>query len=300
MAGSATDAENMVHSAGPQFVFVVLTDLFLEMPGGAIIAVIFFLAVVFAALTSLISGFEIAVSNFIDYGWTRDQSIKRVALMTLLLGLPSSTVVLFYGGDAVPVFLDNQDHVWGIGLLMSGLFVAFAVWKYGVARFRRDFLDVPENDMRVGVWYEAIMYIFPVLFIVLLSWALYQSAIGDPSQWWVSGTPGVGLLVLQWGVVLAIIIYLNRRISKGFPSDRTEFLKHREEMRSQRDKVIGTTPYWSRGWNSLGEWFRSGGPLARVRGTDRLEHPEYDDSADDGLPEAVQVDEMDEMDEMDD
>ncbi len=242
MAGSLTEAETLVHSAGPQFVFVALTDMFLTMPGGAIIAIIFFMAVVFAALTSLISGFEIAVSNFIDYGWTRDQSIKRVALLTLLLGLPSSTVVLFYGGDMVPVFLDNQDHVWGVGLLLSGLFVAFAVWKYGVAKFRRDFLDVPENDIRVGVWYEAIMYMFPVLFLVLLSWALYQSATGDPSEFWINGPVGVGLLVLQWGLALAVILYLNRRISRRFPGDREEFLRHRDSMRAQRAKVIGTTP----------------------------------------------------------
>src|SRR5699024_12538768 len=31
-------------------------------------------------------------------------------------------------------FFTNQDNVWGIGLLLSGLGVAMAMWKFGVHR----------------------------------------------------------------------------------------------------------------------------------------------------------------------
>jgi hypothetical protein len=162
--------------------------------------------------------------------------------------------------------------------------------------------------MRVGVWYEAIMYMFPVLFAVLLGWALYQSITGDPSEWWVSGPVGVGLLLLQWGVVLAVIIYFNRAIARRFPEERAGFLTRRDRNQADRERVLGTTTYWRRGWDTLGEWARKGGPLSRFS-TDGIEPEdrasrsgrglgrslEHDADGDDGeIPEAIHLEPRDE------
>ena len=31
---------------------------------------------------------------------------------------------------AFPEFLEVQDHIWGYGLMFSGLIIAFSIWKW--------------------------------------------------------------------------------------------------------------------------------------------------------------------------
>jgi NSS family neurotransmitter:Na+ symporter len=102
--------------------FVYLSALFVRMPGGVLIAVLFFAAMAFAALTSMISGIEIIVRNFIDLGWKRKKAMLYVLGAIFVMGLPSALSLKF---------LDNQDFVWGTGLILSGLFVSMAVIKFG-------------------------------------------------------------------------------------------------------------------------------------------------------------------------
>ncbi|MCI8559561.1 MAG: hypothetical protein HFH03_00310 [Dorea sp.] len=49
---------------GPGLVFLVMTDIFDKLPGGRIIGICFFLAVVFAVISSLFTFFEISVRTF--------------------------------------------------------------------------------------------------------------------------------------------------------------------------------------------------------------------------------------------
>ena len=83
------DTEQM--KAGPTLMFSVLPKVFDTMPGGAIIGAIFFLMVLFAALTSSISLMETVVSIFRDkFGWGRKFTCIIVFLGCVILGIPSS------------------------------------------------------------------------------------------------------------------------------------------------------------------------------------------------------------------
>ena len=55
-----------IESAGPSLVFNVMTDIFEKLPGGRIIGFCFFLAILFAVISSLFSFFEISVRTFED------------------------------------------------------------------------------------------------------------------------------------------------------------------------------------------------------------------------------------------
>lgn len=76
---------------GPGLMFITLPKVFDSMTGGAVIGAIFFLLVLFAALTSSISLMETVVSIVRDkFGWGRKTAWLAVFIFSVVLGLPSS------------------------------------------------------------------------------------------------------------------------------------------------------------------------------------------------------------------
>ena len=78
-------------NAGPGLMFVTLPKVFNSMPFGEIIGAVFFVLVLFAAITSSISLMETIVSIVCDkFKWNRRVTCLVVFLFSLALGLPSS------------------------------------------------------------------------------------------------------------------------------------------------------------------------------------------------------------------
>ena len=103
-------------------VFVHLVTLFQQMPAGQIIGLLFFLALTFAALSSTFPMLELVARFFMDAGMPRKKALLVGGIIMYALGAPSAMNVNF---------LDNQDWVWGVGLLVSGLFFSLAAIKKG-------------------------------------------------------------------------------------------------------------------------------------------------------------------------
>jgi NSS family neurotransmitter:Na+ symporter len=201
-----------MESGNEGLAFIHLTRLFTTMPGGIVIAGVFFMAMAFAAITSMISGFEITVRNFMDHGWSRNKSLKITSTVIFICGIPSALIVLEGG---IPIYFKNQDHVWSFGLIVSGMFVCFAVFKYGIAHFRETLVNTEYNDLYIGKWWEYIMYLFPIQFMFLMAWYFSDAISIDPTNWWNPFVPdGFATIILQWGIALAILIYLNDWINK--------------------------------------------------------------------------------------
>ncbi|HEX9614369.1 MAG TPA: sodium-dependent transporter, partial [Bacteroidota bacterium] len=132
--------------------FIFIPQLFAKMPGGPVLqtffSTIFFLGLTFAATTSLISMIELAVRVFSDMGLERKRALWLTLALGLLLGLPSALSLMF---------LENQDWVWGVGLMISGGFISFAVIKHGADKFRREAVNGEGADYQVGKWYNIII-----------------------------------------------------------------------------------------------------------------------------------------------
>ncbi|MBO6158143.1 MAG: sodium-dependent transporter [Firmicutes bacterium] len=78
-------------SQGPSLMFVTMPKIFHSMGGGRYVAIIFFVMVLFAALTSSISLAETCASTFQDeLHWSRKKSTIMVGLIVLVLGTFSS------------------------------------------------------------------------------------------------------------------------------------------------------------------------------------------------------------------
>jgi NSS family neurotransmitter:Na+ symporter len=182
--------------------FVWMPHLFAEMPGGAYFMVLFFLALSFAALTSLISMLELATRVLIDFGFQRRRALGWVGAAGLVFGLPSALWM--------PVFR-NQDWVWSAGLALSGLFFALAARRFGVERLRREVI-AEGADLPIGRWWTFLVaVVIPVEAVALIGWWLWASYKEDPSGWLNPfGGYTVGAVLVQGAVALAALLAANR------------------------------------------------------------------------------------------
>lgn len=187
--------------AGTGLTFIWMPQLFAEMPLGRPLAVLFFLALSFAALSSLISMVELVSRSLVDFGISRKKAVLGVALGGFLLGAPSAI--------SLDVFV-NQDFVWGVGLMVSGAFVAFAVLRYGAASLRRELIGPDDWQLGPG-WDRMIRFVIPTLAIVLLGWWLTLAATDYAEDWW---NPlelySIATVLVQWAIALAVLLAANR------------------------------------------------------------------------------------------
>lgn len=208
---SSVDAMTQISQSGPAntgLTFIYLPQLFSMISDSFVIntifASMFFLALSFAALSSLISLVELTTRTFIDFGLKRKKAIVIVGLLGFIMGIPSALSMDFF---------TNQDWVWGVGLILSGAFIAFAINKYGADKFRRELINSENSDIKIGKWYTIfIKYLIPFQAILLLSWWLISSASWDPEWWNPFHAENAGTCLLQWGIAIAIFIYFNKKV----------------------------------------------------------------------------------------
>ena len=175
---------------------------------GQAMLILFFLALLLAALTSLISMVEMAVRNLIDLGLKRISATLLVTALIALAGVPSAL--------SGKVF-DNQDWVWGLGLLVNGLLFCVAVKVFGAKRFREQVVNQAGNgDLQLGrAWEWLILWLIPLQFCLLLGWWFYRSAGWNPGDWWNPlSTFSIGSCLLQWGLAAALALWLGPRLAR--------------------------------------------------------------------------------------
>jgi NSS family neurotransmitter:Na+ symporter len=186
--------------------FIYLPLLFSKISESNIInlffASIFFLALFFAAFTSLISMVELSTRTMIDFGLNRKRAIKIIFIVGFLVGLPSAVNINF---------LANQDWVWGVGLILSGAFIAFAIKQFGIDKFRTEIINGYGSDIKIGKWYNYVIGILiPLQVVVLILWWLISSVSWDPDWWNPFHTENAGTAIFQWAIVLTVFIVFNK------------------------------------------------------------------------------------------
>ncbi len=207
------EAMSKITQSGPAntgLTFIYLPLLFSKMSSSfllnQIFAVLFFFALSSAALTSLISLVELTTRTFIDFGFERKNAILIVATMGFLFGIPSAMNLDFF---------TNQDWVWGIGLILSGAFISFAIIRYGEDKFRTEIINGSGSDIKIGKYYNFIIrYLIPFQAVLLLVWWLISSTTWD-SEWWNPfHSQNVGTCIFQWGIVLGVFAFFNKALIK--------------------------------------------------------------------------------------
>ena len=239
------DPLGAVSGGSSAITFLVLPEVFAQAPGGPVVQLLmvtmFFLALSFAALTSMISTVELCVRNFVDHGIERKKAVGFTTLAIFLFGLPSAALWILVDPDtgvAFPQFLEVQDHIWGYGLMFSGLFIAYSIWKYGwnryrvwqdenditgfsfrdyldngVSSFRDDFINTGDNDWWIGKWWDYIMYLgFPIMFGVLILSYFSDLILNVNNPWDPTNADGITIILLFWGITAGLFVSMNKYI----------------------------------------------------------------------------------------
>ena len=197
------EAQAEIVGAGNEgLTFIWVPQLFQEIPGGRFFQGLFFLALVFAAWTSLVSMIELASRILMDLGMTRSRAIVVVGTAGLLFGIPSAL--------QLGVF-QNQDWVWGVALMVSGFFFAFAVLRYGVTKWRETFINQEGSDIHIGAWWDWAIRLVAIEAVVLAVWWLWSARGPDFRETWTLFSPyNVGSVLIQFAIVLVVLLAANR------------------------------------------------------------------------------------------
>lgn len=161
---------------GPGLVFISLPAVFYEMGIiGNIFAVLFFIALAFAGLTSAVSLVEPMVQYFIDrFGWSRLKATISMGtffwffgIFAIFSNIDGVKEYLTWGGKS---FFDWVDYVTAaimlpIGGVLMALFVGFVIPRSKVEAVMK-----PQLQWAFEIWYFSLRYITPVaMFVVMLS-----------------------------------------------------------------------------------------------------------------------------------
>jgi len=167
---SGGDADKI--SAGPGLMFQTLPKVFESMPGGKILGLLFFLLVLFAALTSSISLMEAIVSIIRDrFNISRIKACIVTVVISVILGIPSSL-----GNGAwssiKPLgmsFLDFFDFlsnsvIMPIVALLTCFFIGYVIKPKSVI----DEVEITGKFKSKALFVAVIKYVAPICIILIL------------------------------------------------------------------------------------------------------------------------------------
>jgi NSS family neurotransmitter:Na+ symporter len=206
-AGARQQVLQVLSEGNRGLTFTWIPTLFSQIPAGTFFLALFFLALCFAAFSSLISQLELITRIFMDMGFVRKTAIFIVGSTCFILGLPSALSMGFF---------DNQDWVWGLGLMVSGSFFIILVLKIGPKKFREEIAPKLGGRFKLGRAFDILVTIFlPLQILAMLGWWFWDSYKSNPKTWLNPFSQySVGTVLLQWALALVVFIVLNKTIQK--------------------------------------------------------------------------------------
>ena len=166
---------NLEVTAGPSLLFDTMAAVFNNMPGGRVWGSLFFLFMVFAAVSTVIAVIENIITYVMDAtGWSRKKSAAVNFVLLILLSLPC---ILGYNlwsgfqplGDGTSV-LDLEDFILSNNLLPLGslVFLLFCTRHYGWGwdRFYHE-TTIGKGLPYPGFARTYISYVLPMIVLVI-------------------------------------------------------------------------------------------------------------------------------------
>jgi NSS family neurotransmitter:Na+ symporter len=187
-------------------VFVVLPEALNMLPGlKTLTAVAFFLCIVIAALSSLISLVEAFVSAIMDkFEMNRSKAVDITIGFGLLFSLIYATRAGIYWLDIIDHFINTY------GLIIVGILETVAIgWIYGADKIR-EWVNA-YSDIRAGIWWGiCIKIIIPVVLLYIV-YRETRSNLAAPYGGYDSAaiTAGAGIIVL--GIIVSLFMPLIKK-----------------------------------------------------------------------------------------
>ena len=161
--------------AGPPLVFMTLPKVVMNMAGGSIWGMLFFLFMAFACFSTIIGVVENLLANCMDnFGWSRKKATLINFFVVLIGSIPCALGdsvlkgVTLIGGRNV---LDSEDFIVSNLLLPGGalIFVLFCSTKFGWG-FDKYLAETNTGDgMKMPRWLKPyFQFVLPVLIFVII------------------------------------------------------------------------------------------------------------------------------------
>ena len=158
----------ILSESGPGLMFISLPYLFKSMPGGQIVMIVFFVAVLFAGLTSLVNLFEAPIAALQDH-----MHLSRLKAVAIVGGIGVVVAVCIQG--IVSPWMDFVSiYVCPLGAALAGIMFAWVWGRQAV----EDAVSVGRKT-RIGEWYYPLYkYLFCVLTAAVFILGAVNGGIG--------------------------------------------------------------------------------------------------------------------------
>ena len=157
-------------ASGPPLMFITMPKVFQMMPMGRVFAIIFFLAVLCAAITSLVNLFETPVEALQEkFGFSRKKAVCVVAVIATAVG------VCIESGDNVSIWMDIVSiYIIPLGALLA----AIMFFWVGGSKFAREQAQMGRQKI-IGKWFEPMTkYVFVGLTLFVYIMGIFYNGIG--------------------------------------------------------------------------------------------------------------------------
>lgn len=185
-----------VAGAGVGLAFVTIPKAINYLPAPWLFGPLFFISIVFAGLSSMISISEACCSAIID-----KFSISRKAAVTgyVVIGFLVSIIFMTKGGLYV---LDITDHfINNFGIVLAGIVeVIFVAWLFRLESVREHINAI--SDFAVGRWWNFCLI---VVTPIVLGYMGIKNLIGDLEKPY-EGYPIKALVMYGWTVVIGVFV----------------------------------------------------------------------------------------------
>lgn len=160
-------------SSGAGLMFQTLPRVFASMPAGKIVASLFFILVLLAALTSSISVMEALVSALIDkFHFSRRKGVLIIVVTSIILGVPSS----LGNGIWANIKLLGMDFLTFFDFLSNSVFMPLVAlltciligWRIGPKTIEEEMTRNGETFRRRAIYEVMVKYIAPVFLVIIL------------------------------------------------------------------------------------------------------------------------------------
>lgn len=204
MAHQANVGVDEVVSNGVGLAFIAFPTIISQMPGGSIFGILFFLSLIFAGLTSLVSIIQVPISAIADKtGWSERTSTVVVgglmAVVSILI-MPTATGLSVL--DTIDAFTNNLGIV---GVALTAI-IAVGWLLVGLPKLR-DHLNGVSSFKLGPIWIICVSVITPIV----LGYMLIQQIVVFAQEGY-EGYPTWHLLLFGWGLIAAVA-YLSFLIS---------------------------------------------------------------------------------------
>ncbi|MCK3770938.1 sodium-dependent transporter [Microbacterium aerolatum] len=237
MAQAQSAQVSDVASAGIGLAFVAFPTIVSQAAGGPIIGVLFFGALTFAGLTSMISILEVIVAAIQDkLGWGRVR-----ATLTVTIPLAVISMAFFSTTTALAVLDTTDAFINAFGIMAVALVAVIAVsWVLHKLPALQEHLN-RRSSFRVGLIWKLLVGLLAPIVLGYLFISELITKISTPYE----GYPDWFLSIFGWGmvislVILAVVLSLIPWSGRSHAKDDPEYDEFLTEESYEPDAETGT------------------------------------------------------------